>query len=44
MGPDHSEMPRFDKDLSIVDRDALAEWLLWLRSATPGDVAKLEPL
>jgi cytochrome c2 len=44
MGPEHSEMPRFDKDLSIIDRDALAEYLLWLRSATPGDIAKLEPL
>jgi ubiquinol-cytochrome c reductase cytochrome b subunit len=44
MGPEHSQMPRFDKDLSIVDRDLLAEYLLWLRSATPGDIAKLEPL
>jgi ubiquinol-cytochrome c reductase cytochrome b subunit len=44
MGVEHSEMPRFDKDLSIIDRDALAEYLLWLRTATPGDVAKLEPL
>lgn len=44
MGPDHSQMPRFDKDLSIVDRDALAGYLEWLRTATPGDVAKLDPL
>ena len=41
---DKAEMPRFDKDLSIVDRDALAAYLVWLRSATPADVAKLEPL
>ena len=41
---DKSEMPRFDKDLSIVDRDALAAYLVWLRTATPADVAALEPL
>lgn len=41
---DKAEMPRFDKDLSIVDRDALAAYLVWLRTATPADVAALEPL
>ena len=39
-----SEMPRFDKDLSIIDRDALAGYLLWLRSATQADIDKLGPL
>ena len=37
-------MPRFDKDLSIVDRDALAEYLVWLRTATPQDVEALGDL
>ena len=44
MGPDHSQMPRFDKDLSIVDRDLLAEYLVWLRTAQQRDVDLLEPL
>ena len=44
MGPDHSEMPRFDKDLSIVDRDAIAEYLVWLRTATPKDLDALGDL
>ena len=39
-----SEMPRFDKDLSIVDRDALAEYLVWLRTATQQDLDALGPL
>lgn len=39
-----AEMPRFDKDLSMVDREALAQYLLWLRTATAADVAGLEPL
>ena len=41
---DKSEMPRFDRELSIVDRDALAEYLVWLRSAKKTDVDLLEPL
>lgn len=41
MGKDHSEMPRFDEDLSILDRDALGGYLVWLRDATPFDVAML---
>ena len=39
-----SEMPRFDKDLSILDRDALAEYLVWLRTATQRDLDALGPL
>jgi ubiquinol-cytochrome c reductase cytochrome b subunit len=39
-----SEMPRFDKELSIVDRDALAEYLVWLRTATKQDVEALDEL
>jgi len=37
MGIDKSQMPRFDKELSIVDRDLLAEYLVWLRTATVAD-------
>lgn len=44
MGPEHSQMPRFDKELSIVDRDALAEYLVWLRTASQRDVDLLEAL
>ena len=44
MGTDKSEMPRFDKDMSIVDRDALAEYLVWLRTATPKDLEALGPI
>lgn len=44
MGPDHSEMPRFAKDLSIVDRDALAEYLIYLRTATKKDLENLPSL
>ncbi len=40
----HSEMPRFDKDLSIADRDALAAYLVWLRTATAADLTALGPL
>jgi ubiquinol-cytochrome c reductase cytochrome b subunit len=43
MSADHSEMPRFDKDMSIVDRDALAGYLVWLRAATPQDLDALGP-
>jgi len=44
MGEDKSEMPRFDKDLSIVDRDALAEYLVWLRTATKQELDALGDL
>jgi ubiquinol-cytochrome c reductase cytochrome b subunit len=39
-----SEMPRFDTDLSIIDRDALAGYLMWLRTATQQDLDLLGPL
>jgi ubiquinol-cytochrome c reductase cytochrome b subunit len=38
-----SEMPRFDGELSLVDRDLLAEYLVWLRTATQQDLDKLGP-
>ena len=41
--PDHSQMPRFDKELTLTERDALAEYLVWLRTATPADIAALDP-
>lgn len=44
MGTDKSEMPRFDGDLSLADRDALAEYLAWLRTASPADLDRLGPL
>lgn len=44
MGAGKSEMPRFDTDLSVVDRDAIAEYLVWLRTATPADLGRLGPL
>ena len=43
MGPDKSQMPRFDRELSIVERDAIAEYLSWLRTATAHDLARLGP-
>jgi len=36
-----NEMPKFDEELSEGDRKALAEWLVWLRKATPAEVAAL---
>jgi len=39
-----SEMPRFDTDLTIVERDALAGYLVWLRTASQADVDRLGPL
>lgn len=39
-----SEMPRFDKELSIIDRDAIAEYLVWLRTATKQQVEALGEL
>jgi mono/diheme cytochrome c family protein len=44
MTPDKSEMPRFDKDLSLADRDRIAEYLVWLRSATPQQLDALGPV
>jgi ubiquinol-cytochrome c reductase cytochrome b subunit len=43
MGKDKSQMPRFDKELSLTDVDAVAEYLVWLRTATGDDVEKLDP-
>ncbi|MCW5806530.1 MAG: cytochrome b N-terminal domain-containing protein [Deltaproteobacteria bacterium] len=42
MGPDRSFMPRFDAELSIEDRAAVADYLVWLRTATPQDLAALD--
>jgi len=44
MGSDKSEMPRFDKELTIVERDAIAQYLVWLRTATKADLEALGPL
>ena len=46
MGNDgKSEMPRFDNEaLAMVQRDELAAYLVWLRTATAADVAALGPL
>ena len=43
MGRDKSQMPRFDRELTLAERDALAEYLVWLRTATPADLAALDP-
>lgn len=40
---DKAEMPRFDADLTLADRDALAEYLVWLRTATEADLDALGP-
>lgn len=39
-----SEMPRFDTDLTIIERDALAGYLVWLRTATQADIDRMGPL
>ncbi len=39
MGPDRSEMPRFDRELTLAERDELAAYMVWLRTATPADMA-----
>jgi ubiquinol-cytochrome c reductase cytochrome b subunit len=44
MGADKSQMPRFDRELTISERDALGEYLVWLRTATPEDLTALGPL
>ncbi len=44
MADDKSEMPRFDKELSLADRDGLAEYLVWLRTATPQSLGALGAL
>lgn len=40
---DRSQMPRFDKELTLAERDALAEYLVWLRTATQADLDALPP-
>jgi hypothetical protein len=46
MGDAKSEMPRFDKagDLTVPERDLVAGYLVWLRTATEQDVQALDPL
>lgn len=44
MGKDKSQMPAFAHEMSIVDRDAVAEYLVRLRTATDQDVRALGPL
>jgi mono/diheme cytochrome c family protein len=39
-----SEMPRFDKELTVVERDLVAEYLVWLRTATQQDLDALGSL
>ncbi len=40
----NSEMPRFDGELTMVERDLLAGYLVWLRTATQADLDRLGPL
>ena len=44
MSEDMSQMPRFGKELSLIDRDALAEYLVWLRTATKAELDAFGPL
>jgi hypothetical protein len=37
-------MPRFDRELTLSERDALAVYLVWLRTATAADVHALGAL
>jgi ubiquinol-cytochrome c reductase cytochrome b subunit len=39
-----SQMPRFDAELSLVERDLIAEYLVWLRSHNVADLEALGPL
>jgi len=38
-GGERSQMPRFDRELTLAERDELAAYLVWLRTATPTDMA-----
>jgi ubiquinol-cytochrome c reductase cytochrome b subunit len=38
---DKHEMPRFADDLGPEDRERLAEYVVWLRTATPADIERL---
>jgi len=44
MTADMSQMPRFDKELSLPDRYEVAQYLVWLRTATQADLDALGPL
>lgn len=44
MGKDKSQMPAFAREMTIVERDAVAGYLVWLRTATEQDVSALGPL
>jgi ubiquinol-cytochrome c reductase cytochrome b subunit len=44
MTPDMSGMPRFDKELTIAERGLVAEYLVWLRTATQADLDALGEL
>lgn len=44
MGKDKSQMPAFAREMTIVERDLVAEYLVWLRTATQADVSALGPL
>lgn len=41
MNADKSQMPRFDRELTHTEREALADYLVWLRTAKPADVKAL---
>ncbi len=41
---ERSEMPRFDRELTIVERDQLAELLVWMRTHSQADRDRLGPL
>ena len=43
-GEERSQMPRFDRELTLAERDELARYMVWLRTATAADVAALPPL
>ncbi len=43
-GEERSQMPRFDAELSLVDRDTLAGYLVRLRTATRQQLDALGPL
>lgn len=43
MGGD-AEMPAFEGELTLVERDAVAQYLLWLRTASQTDLDALGPL
>ncbi|MGE0397916.1 MAG: cytochrome b N-terminal domain-containing protein [Kofleriaceae bacterium] len=38
-GGERSQMPRFDRELTLAERDELAAYMVWLRTATPMDMA-----